>query len=102
MKLLTRKEEMVLLAIYHKEGKSSLVEVREYLTEFTNNSMQISTIHAIMERLEKSGYLKSHTGAPTSKRGGKAVKYYEFSKKGKEALAELKAVNEALWKGVEV
>ncbi len=47
-----------------------------------------------------SGYLKSFTGAPTSKRGGKAVKFFEFSKKGKEALTELKAVNDALWKGV--
>ena len=102
MKLLTRKEEMVLLAIYHKEGKSSLVEVREYLKEFTSSNMQISTIHAVLDRLEKSGFLKSFTGVPTSKRGGKAVKFYEFSKKGKEALAELKAVNEILWKGVNV
>ncbi|MFA8341438.1 MAG: PadR family transcriptional regulator [Rhodothermaceae bacterium] len=102
MKLLTRKEEMVLLAIYHQEGKSSLVEVREYLLEQANSPMQISTIHAVLDRLEKSGYLKSGTGAPTFKRGGKAVKFYEFTKKGKEALAELKAVTEALWKGVNV
>ena len=100
MKLLTRKEELVLLSIFQNEGKSHLIEILEYLSKNTKEKWLISTIHAVLDRLEKAGYLNSEMGEPSSKRGGKAVKFYLLNKKSKKALEEIKAVNAVMWKGV--
>ena len=100
MKLLTRKEELVLLSIFQNEGKSHLIEILEYLSKNTKEKWLISTIHAVLDRLEKAGYLNSAMGEPSSKRGGKAVKFYLLNKKSKKALEDIKAVNAVMWKGV--
>jgi PadR family transcriptional regulator, regulatory protein PadR len=100
MKLLTRKEELVLLSIFQNEGKSHLIEILEYLSKNTKEKWLISTIHAVLDRLEKADYLNSEMGEPSSRRGGKAVKFYLLNKKSKKALEDIKAVNAVMWKGV--
>jgi len=97
---LTRKEELILLAV-HKLGESaSLVKVREILDVSTGREWTMGNVYVPLDRMTKLGYLRTRVGEPTARRGGKAMKYYSLSRQGKEALSELKKVNDTMWNGV--
>jgi DNA-binding PadR family transcriptional regulator len=97
---LTRKEELILLAVYKLGEEANLVKVRELLNISTGREWTVGNVYVPLDRMTKLGYLETHVGEPTSRRGGKAVKYYLLSREGKEALAELKRVHETMWEGV--
>jgi PadR family transcriptional regulator PadR len=97
---LTRKEELILLAV-HKLGESaSLVRIREILNVSTGREWTMGNVYVPLDRMTKLGYLETRVGEPTARRGGKAMKYYSLSRQGKEALTELKRVHDTMWNGV--
>jgi len=97
---LTRKEEMILLAVFKLGEEANLVKVRELLNLSTGREWTVGNVYVPLDRMTKLGYLETHVGEPTSRRGGKAVKYYLLSREGREALGELKRVHETMWEGV--
>jgi DNA-binding PadR family transcriptional regulator len=100
MKFLTRQEELVLLSVYQLKEKAYLISIQDHLTRFTGKEWSISSVYIPLNRLEKREYLKATIGEVTEKRGGKAIKYYQLTKMGLKALAELEAINETMWRGV--
>ena len=98
---MTRKEELVLLAICRLNQGAYLVNIREHLNAFTDKKWSVGNVYVPLDRMCKLGYLESHIGDPTTKRGGKAIKYYKLTKKGIEALAEIKKVHDAMWTGLD-
>lgn len=100
MNFLTRKEELILLAILQLGESASLVKIREFLVKSTGQMWSVGNVYVPLDRMSRMDYLKTLIGAPTSSRGGKAVKYYRLSKKGMEALMALKKVNETMWAGM--
>jgi DNA-binding PadR family transcriptional regulator len=97
---LTRKEEMILLAVHKLGDTASLVKVRELLNVSTGHEWTVGNVYVPLDRMTKLGYLDTQVGEPTARRGGKAVKYYTLSREGKEALAELKRVHDTMWSGI--
>jgi len=100
MRLLTRQEELVLLAVFQLKGSTFLIRIREYLIEQTGKDWSISSVYVPLNRLTREGCLKEIIGQPTAKRGGKAVKYYELTEDGYEVLRELDELNRVMWKGL--
>ncbi len=100
MNFLTRKEELILLAILRLGESASLVKIREFLVDSTGQKWSVGNVYVPLDRMSRLDYLEMWIGAPTALRGGKAVKYYCLTKKGMEALAALKKVNEKMWAGV--
>ena len=100
MKYLTRQEELVLLAVFRLKDNAYLISIQDHLNHFTGKDWSISSVYIPLSRLEKRSYLKTTIGEVTEKRGGKAIKYYQVTKTGLKALAELEAVNETMWSGV--
>jgi PadR family transcriptional regulator PadR len=97
MKYLTRKEELILLTVYRLEESASLVKIREQLIASTGHNWTVGNVYVPLDRMFKLGYLETHIGEPTSQRGGKAVKFYTLSRKGKQSLFELKKVHDKMW-----
>ena len=100
MKYLTRKEELILLAIFKLEDQASLVKIRGYLTASTGHEWTVGNVYVPLDRMSKLVYLESHIGDPTAQRGGKAVRYYRLSKKGEQALLELQKIHSRMWAGI--
>ena len=100
MKYLTRKEELILLAVFKLEDGASLVKIRKYLAASTEHEWTVGNVYVPLDRMTKLGYLESRIGHPTAQRGGKAVKFYLLSKKGEKALAELRRVHDKMWAGI--
>jgi DNA-binding PadR family transcriptional regulator len=99
MKVLTKQEEHILLAIYHLKDNAYLVPIREKIKEYTGKYYSVGTIYSPLNRLRKSGYLDSYLGESNPIRGGKAIKYYRLSKKGFEALSDAKRMADMMWDG---
>ena len=100
MNFLTRKEELILLAVLKLGESASLVKIREYLVNSTGQKWSVGNVYVPLHRMSRMDYLTTSIGAPTSFRGGKAVKYYRLSQKGTQALMALKKVNDTMWAGL--
>jgi DNA-binding PadR family transcriptional regulator len=99
MKLLSRTEEMILLAVHSLNDKAYGISIRSYLRNLTGKQFSIGAIYVPLERLEEKGLLTSIEGQPTAERGGRSKRFFRLSTKGLEALENVRELNEALWKG---
>lgn len=100
MKILTRKDEMVLLAILRLGNEASLVSVRELLMRETGQQWSVGNVFVSLEKLERAASIRSRLGEPTARRGGRAVKYYEVTPQGLTELRQTKEIQDGLWVGV--
>lgn len=100
MKFLTRQQELVFLSVFRLKDNAYLISIQDHLNRFTGKDWSVSSVYIPLSRLEKRGYLKTTIGEATEKRGGKAIKYYQVTKIGLKALAEIEAINETMWSGV--
>ena len=98
MKLLSRQEEIVLLAIWQLQDEAYGVTIREQVNKTTGQEWSIGAIYAPLHRLEKKGLLSTREGEPLKERGGRRRIYYLVTGEGKRAMAEIKKVNESIWK----
>ncbi len=100
MEYLSRQEEMVLLAVFRLGEDPSLVNIRHYLNNTTEKHWSMSSVYIPLDRLYKSGHLKTEVGEPTPVRGGRAKKFYSLTEKGVNALQKVRQVNNTLWDGI--
>lgn len=99
MKRLTLHEEYILLAVFQLGDNAYLITLREYLKEKTGKDFSIGSIYVPLDRLWKMGYLDTRIGKPSPKVGGRSIKYYNITEKGKSILAENKKVHDRMWLG---
>jgi PadR family transcriptional regulator PadR len=97
MKLLTRAEEYVLLAVISLGDKAYSLPILDHIEKITQRKWTLGGIYIPLYRLEENGYLSSELGSPTKERGGKRKRYYRITKKGKMALKEQRQVQTAMW-----
>lgn len=90
-------EELVLLTIAALTTEAYSVAICDHLSKHTGRTIKLGMVHAVLNRLEKKGYLKSSLGEPTSERGGRRKRFYELSTAGKTALVKAKTLRDQLW-----
>lgn len=90
-------EELVLLTvgILHQEAYG--VTVLQEIKEQTGRSVNISAIHAVLNRLEDKKLLKSDMGGATNERGGRRKRFYTLSSAGRAAIAEVHSLRNKLY-----
>ncbi|RRB06690.1 PadR family transcriptional regulator [Larkinella rosea] len=91
-------EELVLLTIAALVNDAYSVAICDELEKYTGRVAKLGVVHAVLNRLEEKGLVKSRMGEATSERGGKRKRFYEVSHAGKVALTRSKEVREALWR----
>jgi len=101
MEYLTRKDELMMLAILRLGDEAYLVRLREYLNENTDKKWSVGNVFVTLERLESLGYISPRIGEPTSKRGGKAIKFYSITKSGIKSLKVTKNLQDNMWEGLQ-
>jgi DNA-binding PadR family transcriptional regulator len=98
MKLLSRTEEFILLAVLALGGDAYGIPIRKHLYELTGKKYSIGAIYVPLERLEAKGLLSSYETEPTPERGGRSKRCYQVSAKGITALEEIRQLNKNVWK----
>lgn len=91
-------EELVLLTIAALVNDAYSVAICDELEKHTGRAAKLGVVHAVLNRLEEKGLVKSRMGEATSARGGKRKRYYEVTQAGKAALTQARGVREALWR----
>ena len=100
MKLLSRNEEIILLAIWRLRGNAYGVTIREQVSQVTGHEWTFGAIYVPLDKLTRKEYITKKMSLPTTNRGGRSKCLYELSPSGKKALKDMRVVNEALWKGI--
>lgn len=91
-------EELVLLTIAALVTDAYSVAICDELEKHTGRAAKLGVVHAVLNRLEEKGLVKSQLGEATSTRGGKRKRFYEVTHAGKIALLKAKEVREGLWR----
>ena len=100
MKLLTRAEEYILLAVFKLGEDAYSIPIREKLIDITGKNWSLGAIYMPLERLEKRRLLTSHFSEKTPERGGRHKRIYELTEAGKESLREIYSVQQTIWEGI--
>ena len=97
MQLVTRTEELILLAVCHLEDNAYGVTIRDYLREEAGQKLSIGGVYVPLDRLVRKGLLKTKQGKPTPTRGGMGKRFYLITARGVRALNEARRVHDLLW-----
>ena len=99
MKLLSRQEEILLLAIWRLRDDAYGITIREYVSKITGKYWSIGSIYVPLDRLVEKGLVKTSPGEPEPRRRGRRKRMYTLSPHGMKALDSIKKVQERLWEG---
>lgn len=100
MKMLSRVEEIILLAIWKLRGNAYGVTIREFVSEATNQEWTFGAIYVPLDKLTRKEFIHKYISEPTATRGGRSKCLYELTPEGKQALREIKEMQTALWEGI--
>jgi len=100
MKLLSRVEEIILLAIWKLKGNAYGVTIKDEVSGATGKDWAFGAIYVPLDKLTQKEYVKKIISGPTAVRGGRSKCLYELTDEGKYALKEIRGVQDAIWKGV--
>ncbi|ASZ13939.1 PadR family transcriptional regulator [Chitinophaga pendula] len=90
-------EELVLLTVAALTDEAYSVAICDELSDHTGRTVKLGVVHAVLNRLEEKGLLKSELGEATMARGGKRKRFYQLTMQGKSALMNAKAMRDQLW-----
>ena len=93
-------EEVVLLTIAALLDEAYSVAICDHIAEQTGRKVKLGVVHAVLNRMEKKGYIQSELGEPTSARGGKRKRFFKITHAGKVALLNSKEQRDRLWHAI--
>lgn len=93
-------EELVLLATASLMNEAYSVSICDELEKRTGRNPRLGMVHAVLNRLEEKGLVKSKLGDATRERGGKRKRYYSLTSAGKSAVIKAREIREQLWDSI--
>jgi PadR family transcriptional regulator PadR len=100
MILLSRAEEILLLAVYKLKGSAYGVTIREQVYKDIGRYWSFGVVYKTLKKMKNKGYVKKISSDPIAERGGRSKYFYELTPKGFSALENIQKVNSSLWKGI--
>ena len=98
--LLSRAEEILLLAVYKLKGNAYGVTVRDQVYRDIGRHWSFGVIYKTLKKMKTKGYVKKISSDPIAERGGRSKYFYELTPKGLSALKNIQRVHSSLWKGI--
>ena len=90
-------EELVLLTVAALMEGAYSVAICDELSEHTGRKVRLGVVHAVLNRLETKGLIKSHLGEATKVRGGKRKRFYSITSGGKASILRAREIRDQLW-----
>lgn len=100
MRLLSRNEEIVLIAIWRLRDNAYGVTIRDKVTEMTGQDWSFGQVYVPLDKLTQKGFVHKMLSEPIAQRGGRSKCMYTLSGDGKVALKEIRRVQDSLWDGI--
>ncbi len=90
-------EELVLLSVGSLYEGAYAIPILEVIKEYTNRTLDITAVHAVLRRLEDKGFINSSMGGATKERGGRRKKFFTLTQAGRRVLDEIMEARTALY-----
>jgi len=90
-------EETVLLVVAAQDGEAYGLSITKVIEDELGRSVNMSSVHTALYRLQEKGYVKSDMGDPSDRRGGRRKRIFVITSAGKSALLEAKQHRQYLW-----
>jgi DNA-binding PadR family transcriptional regulator len=90
-------EELVLLIIGSLKDDAYGVTITQLLEKEASRTVDFSTVHTTLKRLEEKGLVCSSMTGATAERGGRRKRYFFITAYGYKALRESKEIRMRLW-----
>ena len=100
MHLLTRTEELLLLAVWKLQDGAYGLAIRRHLATLLGRKVSVGAVYVPLERLARRGFLETNESEPTEQRGGRRKRFYRLTAKGVAALNAVKQVHDDAWAGL--
>jgi PadR family transcriptional regulator PadR len=97
MILLSRSEEIVLLAIWKLKDNAYGVTIREQVSADTGHEWSFGAIYKPLKKLLHRDFVEKTSSEPCAERGGRRKYFYTLTASGEEALREIRKIHKALW-----
>lgn len=79
-------EQLVVLGVLHGGQDAYGVPVWREIGARTGREVSLAAVYKTLDRLEAKGLVRSHVGAPTAERGGRAKRLYRVTPPGLRAV----------------
>jgi PadR family transcriptional regulator, regulatory protein PadR len=90
-------EELILLTLAMIKESAYAVNILQELELQTARTIDFSTVHTTLKRLEEKGFLSSEMGGATAARGGRRKRFFTITPYGVQALRENQEIRARLW-----
>lgn len=90
-------EELILLLVGVLRDEAYAVGVLQEMKSQTGRELNISAIHAVLNRLEEKGLVTSQMGGATAERGGRRKRFYSLTAAGRQMIDQVREVREKLY-----
>jgi DNA-binding PadR family transcriptional regulator len=97
--LLSRIEEILLLAVWELRDGAYGVPIRRRLEELLGRRVSVGAVYVPLDRLLDEGLLSAEFGDPSAVRGGRRKRYYRLTPKGAAALRQTRRITRRIWAG---
>ncbi|TRX62535.1 PadR family transcriptional regulator [Fulvivirga sp. M361] len=97
MESLTTEEEWILLAIAVLQPEAYAFAIKNEVKSEFGSTLALGTIHTILYRLNKRGFLTSTLGGSNKKRGGRSKRMYSLSATGFSVIQAIQIARNAMW-----
>lgn len=93
-------EELVLLTIASLVNNAYSVAICDELSKHAGRTVKLGVVHAVLNRLQEKGLVKSELGDASPTRGGKRKRLYTLTSAGRASLLRAKEIRDTLWQKI--
>jgi PadR family transcriptional regulator, regulatory protein PadR len=97
MILLSRSEEIILLAIWKLKNNAYGVTIKEQISNDTGHDWSFGAIYKPLKKLTYKNYVQKKMSGPAAERGGRSKYLYTLTVEGEAALKEIRKIHKAIW-----
>lgn len=81
-------EQLILLALVRLGDNAYGMTVRREIEARTGHATSLGAVYVTLDRLERKGYISSHSGPPTAERRGRAKRFIRLEPPGEHVLTQ--------------
>jgi len=97
MILLSRSEEIVLMAVWKLKDNAYGVTIREQVSNDTGHEWSFGAIYKPLKQLTHKHYVEKRKSESSPDRGGRSKYMYTLTREGREALREIRRIIKSVW-----
>lgn len=98
--MLTRKEELLLLAVWRLQDDAYGLSVRRQVSAWMGKKVSVGSVYVPLNRMAKRGLLTTWESDPAPERGGRRKRFFKLTRKGVAALNTVKRLHDTAWSGL--